>query len=446
MSAAILQLSYIDDQNMYLTKNPQITFFKTVYKRHTNFSIDTVQEYFDSGIKFGKNIRCKLAKSGDLLHRIGVYIKLSELVSAEIIDQSKNSNCLCTCPRCILNKKPEKTVYGWVNSIGHVLLESIDIIIGGQIIDRHYGEWLEIWSELSQSAEKRHGYYEMIGKKDNLSYTIDSFTSSMELYVPLNFWFCRNVGLSLPVMNLIYHDVEIIIKIRDFEKCYVCNKKEATIPKANIYAHLIVDYIYLSVIERKKFFSETHFYLIEQLQLNDNNVFDIGSKDVNVKLKFNHPVKELIWIIQRQDVIGLPDGVWKEDCSYPKGNDHFNFTSATVPRLSNCQESFFEAKLQFSGMDRTSWWPASYYRLWQNYYNHSRIPSSNNIYTYSFSLLPEEHQPSGVINMSGCNSANLSIKLNTNTKEKYLTNVKVYAVNYQMLMVTSGMASVMFFN
>lgn len=451
MPSGVIQLIYVGEHNLYITENPQITFFRTVYKRHTNFAIDTLQEYFNNKVNFGQQIKCKLSKHGDLLSKMGMYVKLSSLN-----DKNNNINnnctnnkyCLCTCPKCLLDSNDEKTIYGWVNSIGHVLLEWVEIYIGGQMIDRHYGEWLEIWTELTQTAEKRLGYYEMIGKKDPLSYTYDSFSEEMELYVPFNFWFCRNIGLSLPVMSLIYHDIELVIKIRDFDKCWISNKPNVPSPKATIESCILVDYIYLSLEERQKFYKESHIYLIEQLQLSDNNRSNSNTGYLNIDLYFNHPVKELIWFIQRDDILGPPDGVWEEDCSYPKGNDHFNFTTAKVPRMGNLTETFTCAKMQMSGIDRISPWPASYFRLWQNYFYHTRIPTANYIYTYSFSLSPEDHQPSGECNMSMVDNVRLCIKLISKHKatEKYPVNCKVYATNYQILVITAGMAGIVFQN
>lgn len=450
MPLGTLQLVYIGEQNLYITENPQITFFKTLYKRHTNFSIDTIQEYFNGKVRFGQQIKCKLSKNGDLLSKMGMYIKLSGLNDKHKTQApcSKNQDCLCTCPKCLLGTENDEIIYGWANAIGHVLLEWIEIYIGGQLIDRHYGEWLEIWTELTQTSEKRLGYYEMIGKKDPLAYTVDSFTGDMELYVPFTFWFCRNVGLALPVMTLIYHDVEILIKIRDFDQCWVSNKSNVPRPKASINACILADYIYLSSSERHKFYAESHVYLIEQLQLNENNHSDCNVGHLNIDLYFKHPVKELIWFIQRQDVVGPPDGVWPEDCSYPKGNDHFNFTTAKVPRLAKLTETFSHARILLSGSDRTSCWPASYFRLWQNYFYHTRIPTANYIYTYSFGFLPEEHQPSGECNMSVVENARLALKLLSKHKvhEKYPVTSKVYATNYQVLLITAGMGATIFPN
>ena len=444
-----LQLIYIGEQNLYITNNPQITFFKTIYKRHTNFAVDTIQEFFNGNVNFGQQIKCKLSKNGDLLSRMGIYIKLSGFQHYNKKTKcSKKNKCLCTCPNCLLGSESQEITYGWANSIGHVLLEWIELYIGGQLIDRHYGEWLEIWTELSQTSEKRLGYYEMIGKKDPLAYTVDSFCDETELYVPFNFWFCRNIGLALPVMCLICHDVEIIIKIRDFDECWVSNKSDPPRPKATIDACILADYIYLSLGERHKFYSESHLYLIEQIQLNENNHSDGNTGHLNIDLCFNHPVKELIWFIQREDVTGPPDGVWPDDCSYPKGNDHFNFTTARVPRLANLTETFTYAKIQLCGVDRTGRWPASYFRLWQNYFYHTRIPTANCLYTYSFGLCPEDYQPSGSCNMSVVDNARLCIKLISRGKnhERYPVRCKIYATNYQVLLITAGMGGILFQN
>jgi hypothetical protein len=219
-------------------------------------------------------------------------------------------------------------------------------------------------------------------------------------------------------------------------------------PKASIDACILADYIYLSIDERQKFYNETHMYLIEQLQINENNFSDINTGRLYIDLNFNHLVKELIWFVQRQDILGKSDGVWPEDCSYPKGNDHFNFTTARIPRLAKLGETFSSARIQLSGVDRTIHLPASYFRLWQNYFYHTRIPTANYIYTYSFALAPEDHQPSGECNMSMVDNARLCIKLlnRHNIKEKYSVVSKVYATNYQIFLITSGMGALLFSN
>jgi len=448
MPRGSLQLIYVGQEDIYLTANPQITFFKTVYKRHTNFAIDTVQENFNNKINFGQQIRCKLSKNGDLLSSVAMHIRLSGLNENRLRTKCMaEANCLCTCPKCLYCAETDDLIYGYVNSIGHVLLEQIEVWIGGNMISRSYGEALQIFSELEQTAEKRNGFYEMIGKKDNIAYTVDSFTDSMDLIVPFDFWFCKNIGLALPVMSLIYHDVEFVIKIRDFNQCWVCNQAGAPYPKAaRIDAYLMSDYVYLAIDERRKFYSQSHIYLIEQIQVNENNHLDHNTGMLNIDLYFNNPVKELVWFVQRQDVLGHPDGVYCDDCSYPVGNDHYNYTSNRIQRIGKLRETFDCAKLQFSGIDRTVFWPAALFRLWENYKHHTRIPTGNYIYTYSFALKPEEHQPTSTANFSRIDSARLCIKLHQKHPcgECYAINAKIYARGYNILLVTGGMCGLLF--
>jgi len=435
-----MQLAYLGEEEIYLTKNPEITFFKTIYRRHSHFSMNTVQETFND-VSYGKQIKCKLSKDGDLLTKMGIYFKLSSLNRGR--SQKTRHPCLCTCEKCFHSEADDGVAtYSYVNSIGHALLEWIEIHIGGKLIDRHYGEWLEIWIELSQTAEKRAGYYEMSGKKDPITFTVDSFTEEMELYIPFNFWFCRNVGLALPVM-ILQEDVEIFIKIRDFDECWVCNRENVPSPASCIEAYLLADYFYLSLPEREKIYSESHFYLIEQLQVDKYNFAPSHHSVANIDLNFRHPIKEIVWVVQREDVTKKAGGVWREDPSYPKGNDHFNFSISPIPRFSLSQETFSYGKLVFQGADRTCVWPASYFRLWQNYYFHTRIPTTNYIYTYSFSLCPEDHQPTGECHMMSLDSAKLVLKFHR-SKESHQRNIKIYAVNYNILMITAGMAFLLF--
>uniref|UniRef100_A0A6C0CAH1 Major capsid protein N-terminal domain-containing protein n=1 Tax=viral metagenome TaxID=1070528 RepID=A0A6C0CAH1_9ZZZZ len=451
MPLGTFQLIFVGAQNIYTTENPEITLFRTVYKRHTNFAIDAVEEFFTSKIGFGQTVRCKLSKNGDLLSKLGLSLKLSNpnrrKPECENICDANPFKNKCSCHRCLLNDPCDDVTYGWVNAIGHVVIDYIELYVGESLVDRHYGEWLEIWTELSQTAEKRLGYYEMIGKKDPLSYTVDSFTGEMDVFIPFSFWFCRNIGLALPVLSLIYHDVDIVIRFRPLEQCWVSNKRNVPCPVVTMEGNLVAEYIYLCSEERRTFYKQSHVYLMEQLQLNENNTSEFNVGRMNIQLDFMHPVKEMIWFVQRKDVVGPPDGVWESDCSYPKGNDHFNFTSSTIPRRYRPAETFIAAKLQLSGVDRTIFWPASYYRLIQNYYYHTRIPTANNIYTYSFCLAPEDHQPTGECNMSMVDNARLCIKLGNRDKcNQYGVRIKIYAINYNVFFITGGMGAPMFYN
>jgi hypothetical protein len=433
-----------NEQDLYLTGNPEISFFKTVYKRHTNFSTETYEGIFDSSVEFGKHSKIILPRIGDLISNITLNINLKTL-NPQIINKLKNSLNInhtsidCACYSCLEELLTDELCYGWVNALGHAIIKSTWIEIGGYRIDKQYGEWLEIWSELTQKQEKTAGYNQMIGKVDPGSFTATTFMDDMDLYVPLNFFFCKNYGLALPILALYENPVELYIDLRSFGECWVSNKKTKKSPdRPEIRVSALIDYIYLDLDERQKFYKESHIYLIEQIQYGGNN--PILSTYGSMELIFDNPVKELVWVLQRSDVVDEPNGVF-ENTNYPIGNDWFNF-SITPDRKIECSVDPFEtAVLQVNGADYFYPKKASYFRLLQPYYHHTRIPT-NYIYSYSFSLRPEELQPTGQINMSKIEYSKLSLKLNN--KLNVPLNLKTYAVSYNVLLITQGMASVLF--
>ena len=182
-----MQLVAYGAQDIYLTGNPQITFFKVVYRRHTNFSMESIQQNFNGTADFGRKITCTISRNGDLIHKI--YLQ-STLPQINVNDGATQTNL---------------KAFRWLNWIGHVLIKNIEIEIGGQRIDKHYGDWLHIWNELSQTPGHASGYAEMVGNVPRL--TQISFTRGdtctvpqYTLYIPLQFWFCRNPGLALPLI------------------------------------------------------------------------------------------------------------------------------------------------------------------------------------------------------------------------------------------------------
>jgi hypothetical protein len=452
MGGGLIQLIYIGDQNIYLTDKPEITFFKTVYRRHTNFAIETAVEVLSGGTNFGKRSRCILSKKGDLLKNLCMYIKLPSLNKNKNINYTNSGNICncCTCPTCLLNNDTsEDLIYGWANGIGHVIIEYAELVIGGQTIDKQYGEWLEIWMELTQTAEKRTGYYEMIGKKDQASFSYDSFKNELDVLVPLNFWFCRNVGLAIPLISLQYHEVELYVKFRDLNECWVSNKDNAPTPlggSVDIDASLLVEYIFLDMNERHKFAQGSHLYLIEQVQTSFNT-YDNKTGFVKIDLEFNQPVKQLIWLIQRRDVTNRASGVYNDQyCTYPKGNDWFNYSVSKIPWIGDGKDTFDTASIQFNGEDRVPNMPAKYYRLYQSYYHQTRTPN-NMIYSYNFALKPEDHQPTGECNWSRIAHAKLLIKMHSSKQsDRYAFDVRVYAHNYNWLMITGGLAGLLFYD
>ena len=263
MPGGLIQLIAIGEQDTYLTKQPEITFFKTVYRRHTNFAIETYEEIFNNGTGFDKKITCNIQRYGDLLSNVCLQVELPSLNDTSI---------------------PEK-YFSWVNAIGHALIDYVDIEIGGSVIDKQYGEWLEIWSEFTQTAEKRLGYNEMIGKKESFNC---QNTGPITLFIPLNFWFCKNIGLALPLISLQYHSVKINIKFNPFEKCWVsknCTPKDLKPVDINqIKTSLLIDYVFLDLKERKKFAQQSHMYLIEQVQFNGDTEYSKNNTIVNIKI------------------------------------------------------------------------------------------------------------------------------------------------------------------
>ncbi len=442
MTGGLIELISIGEQDRYIINKPEITFFKTVYRRHTNFAIETREEFFSGTPKFGQKTQCILKKDGDLLHKLCVKIKLPSL-NMNMGHQGKNVcirdvGCDCFCNQC-QNQNPGQ-IFGWVNSIGHVLIQYVDIWIGGCMIDRHYGEWLEIWSELTQTEEKRLGYYELIGKVPGAVFKPTTFSDEMELLVPFNFWFCRNTGLSLPLIALEKHDVVLNIKWRDFDDCWVSTLPDSKPMTPEFQATLYVDYIYLDLFERAKFTTDSHLYLIEQVQSIGDCIFDknVGTVKIDID-KFRHPCKEIIWAIQRTDTLyrSLSD----QTHDFTHGNDWFNFTAFKSWQNCKVKDTFDTAQLQFSGQDRNMPLTAKYYRLLQSYYYHTRTPT-NYIYTFSFGLKPEEHQPTGTFNMSCATNARLIIKMNPERQSDFL--VKTYATSYNLLVITGGMGALGF--
>ena len=179
---------------------------------------------------------------------------------------------------------------------------------------KQYGEWFDIWTELTQNYEKKAAYYELIGKKDPGGFSVKSFQKDVELIIPLNFWFCKNIGLSIPCISITNHDIKVNIKWRNFNQLWISNS-ETEVPKTPEFrASLLIDYVYLDLYERKKFAKDNHFYLIEQIQANGDYYFQKNNKNPIIKLNFYHPVKEIIWAIQRSDVLIRSDDTDDDFC------------------------------------------------------------------------------------------------------------------------------------
>lgn len=322
MTGGLLQLVAYGAQDIYLVGNPTITFFKSIYKRHTNFAIESIEQTFNGTPGFGKSVSCLISRNGDLLSNIYVQVILPDLAESSLNAFSVDSHGI---------DGPNRRYTRWIDNIGHFLFQSIDIEIGGQLIDRHYGDWLEIWAQLTVSASMMPGYRKMIGQdpKNSIGQNTglqadvfrtptdadqsDTVLAGREIYIPLQFWFCRDLGMSLPLIALQNHKIHINITFRKASELIMTYegdnaessswiKDDSLVDHGALTASLWVDYIFLDTDERRKFAQVSHEYLIEQLQFNGDEHALSGTDDnPNIEryhLFFDHPVKELFWVIK----------------------------------------------------------------------------------------------------------------------------------------------------
>lgn len=419
-----MQIVAYGAQDVYLTGNPQITYFKVVYRRHTNFAVESIEQTFNGTADFGRKVTALISRSGDLIGR--VYLQ-------------------ATLPAIAVS-----TSFRWVDHIGHHLIKQVEVEIGGQRIDRQYGDWLQIWYELTCGMDKRHmtghGYDDMIGHGDatlpsSLQHD-DNVHRETTLFVPLQFWFCRNAGLALPLIALQYHEVKINLEFRPFSEL-VMYASDAAAPTAVSLssASLWVDYIYLDTEERRRFAQVSHEYLIEQLQFTGEE--SVTGSTAKLKLSFNHPVKELVWVAQLDTIADANQ--WSnytnviadigENAVDPTGTNAASYDDRALNNVAG-------AKLQLNGQDRFAFRSGRYFNLVQPYQAHTNIPDSPGINVYSFALKPEEHNPSGSANFSRIDNATLNLTMAANDNYK----VRVYAVNYNVLRIMSGMGGLAYSN
>jgi hypothetical protein len=407
MSGGLLQLAAYGQQDIYISGNPQITFFKIIYRRHTNFSIESIEQVFSTEPDFNKSVAATITRgNGDLIHKIYLQVTLPAL------DQTQNGS----------------TWVGYVNSIGHNLINRVDLEIGGQLIERHYSEWFEIWSELTLQNEAKFEYNQMIGKYNTSVSLETNALQERTYYIPLQFWFCRNPGLCLPLIALTQHEIKIKVEFKqaaDLIKSDVnittpvdIDGNRLVIKQCSLY----VDYVYLDDDERKIFAQAPHEYLIELVQYQGEKEIKAGISNDKIKFSFDHPVKELLWVIQPNSYLAT---------NSLTGNEHLKFSSTSGG------DTFKNLRIQFNGGDRFSVRNSEYFRTIQPYQHHSGAPKKH-IYSYSFAIKPEEHQPSGSVNMSRLNNSDFFISFN-NT-DVVDSKFKLYALSYNILRIVSGTA------
>lgn len=466
-------------QDIYLIGNPNYSFFKKVYKRHTNFVKESIRGVFAGKGDFGQKITLEVPRNGDLLSTIIIEVDLPELIA----DGNDDVHSI-----------------KYISNIGQALIEYVELKIGGQTIDKQYTEWMYMWNQLTLGSPKLREYNYMI--KDIAQ------NGPMTIYIPLQLWFCREISNALPLVALQYHPVEIDVKIRSLDKLYnfgdrqyydleyvsaeIVNgvqlykyRKTAGITSftssvtgktlvynsgnsiANIthtglnnqiyldvqvlngisrayvqHSYNLVgipeiteirfylDYIFLDTTERSYFAKEEHRYLIEQIQYSDEIGVAKNETTKLIELNFNLPVKELFWVCQNDENLD--------------NNQILGFNSSPDVFYESNTDDLLTTKLQYNGNERFEERKGEYFRLIQPFQHHKQTVFEKYIYVYSFAVNPEDHQPSGASNFSKIDTVRLEYALRNS--RPYNSVIKVFALNYNILRISRGMAGVAFAN
>lgn len=526
MGGGIAQLASYGLADVYLVGEPQITFWKIVYRRHTLFSMESIQQTFDGTADFGRKATATVSRNGDLVGPMWLEISLPDLLAYDISPTPADGNSIDVTASAVglykdsvgnywqslagsVYSNPVGFVSGgkyyatakvsgqtvvsyssasglytgasgatastavpetelttwpylcrsggsvpytyaapshqlrWANSIGHALLSAVELEIGGTRIDRHTGEWMDIWSELTEKEEKRPGFWEMIGKYSDADYDAGwqrAQSRARTYYVPLQFCFNRTPGLYLPLVALAYHQIKYNFEFRDYLECI-----KAAVPVTALTAkqggdtlsmsacNLYTDFVFLDAPERIRMAEIPHEYLITQTQFLGDEAVPApsdpnGTRNRKYSLNFNHPVRELVWVYVAKS---------NYERNAVTGNRWFDYG---VPSDSTA-EIFDECRLVLNGHDRFSARSAPYFRLVQPYEHHTRCPSKK-VHVYSFSLLnPEDYQPSGQANFSRFDTAQMQFTLN---QDLPVGRMKIFAYSFNVLRVASGLGGLAF--
>jgi hypothetical protein len=394
MAGALMQLVAYGAQDVYITADPTITFWKAVYRRHTNFAMESMSQTLSGTLNFNNRATCRISRNGDLLHRVYVKATLPTIAS----DTDSNS---------------------YVNRVGFALLREVELRVGGQMIDRHYSHWMHLWTELTHTVDQKQLLDKLVGSKgEDGQPQADGVNSVLNLNVPLLFSFCRNPGLALPLIALQYHEVELWITFASLPDLL-----DASVSTTGSLSgvELWADYIFLDTEERKEFAQKPHEYLIEVTQNQETQT--TGTTNNSVRLTFNHPTKFITWALQ---------------LATPEGDKFTDFTCSPVG--PNVISTLTRGKIKLNGQDRFQERDATYFNYVQPY-QHFEVKPDLGINVYSFALKPAEHQPSGSCNLSRIDNVNLEV-----TPAVDGCTLRVYALSYNVFRVASGMGGLAYSN
>ena len=451
MVGSNIQLFALGPQDFHLTGNPQITFFKSVFRRHTNFMKEILNiNFLGESPSFGStDISAKINKQGDLLSDL--YLEAT------------------------ITGTTDKVGSYTINHFGNSLVKKVSIEIGGQIIDTQYSQWLQIYDELIENICHNNQQTSGLkgGKYTDLNFTsdIDSTdfnvnnrvngdnplvfggsikngniyngvgTYSKKIIIPLHFWFTKNPGMNIPLCSLYNH--EVILKFT-FEDKHKLIGNSTNITNFKVAFKLFGEFITLDDEEKRRFTQSNHEYIIEQVQLNNNNpnrtssIIDNGNQlsKVNYPLNFSHPIKYFVWAI-------VNEGIADTQISSNSGQGPCYFISQCSNSIYGNDGNDGTVEILLEGVEREITLPMIYYtRLYPKKYC-KNIPDLDRIGIYSFALNPFELEPSGTCNFSKINNTNIKIAFSNNDISNIIDkNLYFFGVNYNVLIITNGMAAI----
>lgn len=419
MAGGLMQLVAYGAQDVYLTGNPEVTFYQAKYKRHTNFAMENIEQTVNGTAANSGRVSVTVARNGDLVG--DMYIELESNIA--VTASADTGDCNFVAERAINN---------------------VELSIGGQRVDKHYQKWWRLYSELYLDEAKKLNWGKMT-----------TAGTGKTVYLPLIFFFNRNPGLYLPLIALQYHEVRIDFDLAsDFD----------TFLNTQVFK-VWANYVYLDTEERRRFAQKGHEYLIEQVQhTGTDTVTSAGTKQV--RLSYNHPVKELVWCFS--NVAANKNTLWNFTTASTAANivleSNVNAIAASnafvspaaagAPHLkvgTDGGDSVFTEetvgplntfKLILNGQDRFKEQKGKYFNQVQAFNHHSGCPMPG-VYSYSFALKPEEHQPTGTCNFSRIDNAQVQVVANTLNDA---TNMHMFATNYNVLRIQSGMGGLAFSN
>ena len=449
MAGGLMQLVAYGAQDVYLTGNPKVTFFQAVYKRHTNFALEVIQQTVNGTAGNDGRVSVTIARNGDLIGDMYVELK------------TKSSGLVTSTAGTI------STTFD-TNWVAERAIKDVELSIGGQRIDKHYQLWWRLYSELYLNSDKKDNYAKL---------TTCAQAHSGQVFLPLLFFFNRNPGLYLPLIALQYHEVRLDFDLSSYFASYLDTSV------FNVWGN----YVYLDTEERRRFAQKGHEYLIDQVQHTGADSVTSGGTS-QVRLSYNHPVKELVWCYTKSQTSG--PAMWNftsnagtlnsvvlesnvENISTIADGNSYVLSSTSkatgvpmvlsgvnvagsVSKVSTCQwleegtpSATMSAgpvstfKLILNGQDRFKEQSGKYFNQMEPFMHHSGCPYPG-VYSYSFALKPEEHQPTGTCNFSRIDNAQVQIVNKSTTMDN--TSQWMFAVNYNVLRIQSGMGGLAFSN